>query len=125
MKLITKKEKIEKNLETIEHYLSHGSVSEQEATQKLIGKGKCLIAYKKGKFWHFAPSRFIGYVSNFLKKHLNNDQKDGKDTNPAIEYALECKFVRDMEMESTFINYCGQIGTKPSAYSKRRYIRLE
>jgi hypothetical protein len=124
MNLITTKQQIETNLETLEQYLANGSGSEKGEVQKLIGKGRCLVAYKREKVWHFAPSRFIGYINNTLKQHFANSEKNGRDTNPAIERVLNKKFSPDSEMEELYVHYCGQIGAKASAYSKRKYLKF-
>lgn len=60
MKHIESIEELERNLETIEFYLSEGTNFQNDTTIKLIRAGACFVAYKINDELRFAPSRFLG-----------------------------------------------------------------
>ncbi len=117
MKHIESIEELEKNLETIEFYLSEGTDSEIDKTIKLIRAGSCFVAYKINNELRFAPSRFVGYRNNTLEQHLNS-QKDGRETNVVIERLMDNKLEMSEELEASFLNYCLNLGIDP--YKKKR-----
>jgi len=125
MKLISKKEQLITNIETVENYLTDGDLSEKETMLGLIRKGKCLLAYKVNNEYRYAPSRFIGYIKNNLKEHTESKTKDGRDTNPSISKALASKLSSNEDLEKKYIQYCIDLGIQPSNYSKRKYWYLE
>ena len=125
MKLITNKEQLLANIETVENYLADGNLSEKEAMLDLIRKGKCLVAYKVANEYRFAPSRFLGYVNNNLVGHKLSKTKTGLETNPTISKVLESKLLSDTRLENEYVRYCNALGVSASNYDKRRYWYLE
>lgn len=126
MKLIIEKAQLLRNIETVENYLTDGSEEEQEIIKKLIRKGKSIVAYKADGEIRFAPSRFLGYVNNNLKKHKSeSDQIDGKETNPVLTKVIGSKLIANSILESNYKKYCKNLGVTPSNYSKRRYWLFE
>jgi hypothetical protein len=126
MTLINHIDRLLSNIRTVEHYLVDGTGEEKHAIRELIRKGKCLVAYKMLNETRFAPSRFLGYVDNNLKKHMAAKQKhevDGKETNPAISKVLNQQLLRDENLETEYIRYCSKMGLIPLKYN-RTYWRL-
>ena len=117
MKLIATIEQLEKNLETVEYYLSEGTDSETETTIRLVRAGACFVAYEIGNEIRFAPSRFVGYVNNNLNQHLKS-HKDGRDTNVVIQRIMDEKLAENATLEKAFIKYCKNLGIEP--YNKKR-----
>lgn len=117
MKTINDIVQLEQNLETVEYYLLEGTDFEKEKTIGLIRAGVCFVAYEINNELRFAPSRFVGYKNNNLKQHLNS-QKDGRDTNVAIEKLMEKSLEENENLETTFLKYCRILGIEP--YNKKR-----
>ena len=125
MKLISNKQQLIANIETIENYITDGDLSEKETTLDLIRKGKCLVAYKVVNEYRFAPSRFLGYQKNNIISHAASQTKTGLESNPAINKVLESKLSSNENLENKYIRYCLSLGIQPSNYSKRKYWYLE
>lgn len=122
-------EEIKDNISTMDKYLDKKIDSEYTFALKLVKKGVCFIVTKSDdNGYKFYPSRFIGYANNDMNKHLNNDTKDGRETNPAISNVLNKKCIVDKEMEKEYINYCNKLGfianEKGSFGVERKYWRL-
>jgi len=110
--LIENKNEIIKNIKLIDSYLKKGSQQEKEFALALIKKGICFVVIKGGNTYKFYPSRFLGYVDNNMDAHVNNDNKDGRKTNPKISVILGTKPVFNLELEEEYVRYCEQLGFK-------------
>ena len=117
MELIDNIKQLEKNLETIEFYLSEGTDFEKDKTNELLRAGACFVAYEIDNELRFATSRFVGYIDNSWHQHLNS-QKDGRDTNVAIEKIMNDKLGPNENLEKAFLKYCENLGIKP--FNKKR-----
>lgn len=62
----------------------------------------------------FAPSRFIGYIENTIGYHENNNSKDGRVTNKAINEILKKTPQVDGELEFQDKQFCQCLGFTPS-----------
>ncbi|HVU94838.1 MAG TPA: HNH endonuclease [Puia sp.] len=128
MKLIANLNELVQNIEVVEKYLIEGTPSEMEVTRRLIQKGICFVAYTVGKEMRFAPSRFVGYQGNSLKKHTSSKDKDGRETNKAINKLLEPDPVPNERLERLYLSYCHSLGISPGkagAYgAPRKYWTL-
>ena len=111
MKLISKLDQLLKNIDTVEFYLTEGTADQQEEVSDLIRKGSCLIAYKVGKEMRFAPSRFLGYVDNSLKKHIRSEA-DGRETNVVINRILKSRPIPNKNLRTLYFGYCRNLGLK-------------
>ncbi len=128
MNPITNQEQLIKNINSVENYFIEGTEVEKKIISDLIRKGKCLVAYKVNGENRFAPSRFLGYLNNTIKKHLNSREDkdiDGKETNVLISKVIKGKLLTDKILEKNYIKYCKNLGVEPSKYSKRKYWYLE
>lgn len=110
LNLVKNKNEILNNVKLLDNYISKGKEQEKEFALALIKRGTCFVAIKNGGLYKFYPSRFIGYADNNMNTHLNNEYKDGKETNPAISDILGCKPVFDLELEKEYKRYCEQLG---------------
>lgn len=110
MYLVENKSDIMKNIKVIDNYLSKGSEEEKEFALLLIKRGTCFVALQKDNGYVFYPSRFVGYKDNNMDAHLNNESKDGRETNPALSEMLGSKPVFNRELEGEYRNYCESLG---------------
>jgi len=60
--------------------------------------------------YKFYPSRFVGYTSNSMDAHLENESRDGRETNPAISEILGNKPVPNTEFDKYYKEYCETLG---------------
>lgn len=111
------------NIRTLEKYLKSKILEEKTYAEDLVRKGKTILVYKVNGENHFAPSRFSGYKNNTMEKHIENDEKDGRDTNPVITEIIGRPFENE-KIESFFIDYCAKLGIKPDN-TKRHYWRMK
>ncbi len=124
--LITCKDDLIQNLDTIESYLNWQS--NEEDHQEMLGyikRGKVFVAYKIKETYHFAPSRFVGYKSNTLEKHRinrSNQKVDGRKTTPAISKLLESTNLQNENINSHFINFCALLDIKPNQKERTFWI---
>lgn len=129
MRLISSKEELIKNIETLENYLVDGNDQEQNEAIQLIKRGICFVAYIVDDEIRFAPSRFLGYQYNTIDKHKRNESKNGNITNQQIIKILQSSQVFDKRLESKFIEYCRNLGITPRSFGKstttRRYWKIE
>lgn len=114
-------EELKDNLLTIESYLDLDySERERDFALSLIQKGKNLVVYKVQNEFHFAPSRFVGYKSNDIDKHILNETKDGKDTTPIINLLSGNKLSFNQDIENAYMAYCKALNLEIHK-NKRQY----
>ena len=102
------------NMDVLDSYLNCKCESEYSFALNLIKRGTCFIAVKSGEQYRFYPSRFIGYANNNMDSHLNNEYKDGKETNPAISEVLGKKLGYNSDLEKAYREYCRNLGFIPN-----------
>lgn len=77
----------------------------------------------------FYPSRFIGYKKNNMDRHMQNDQKDGRLTNPSISSIIGGEPVIKSDLEEAYKQYCEWLGFYPNQKGsfgvERKYWLLE
>lgn len=123
MKLIESIEQLEKNLETVEYYITEGSDAENKEATRLICAGTCFVAYEIDGQFRFAPSRFIGYKNNTINQHRESTIKHGTITNGAINRIMDNRLEPNEELEKAFLKYCHNLGIEPYN-KKRKYWKL-
>lgn len=116
MKCVETLNEIIKNISVLDAYLDRKRDPEYSFALDLVKKGTCFIARRTECGYRFYPSRFIGYANNTMHKHLNNTEKDGKETNPAISDIIHQKPVQNSELEQSYREYCSHLGF--TAYEK-------
>lgn len=108
MELVKKSQDIKENIKTLEKYLQDENM--RESAVGLIKRGTCFVAVKKDRGYSFYPSRYIGYKNNNYNAHINNDMKDGRNTNPAISEILGRKPMPSGDLEKEYRKYCDELG---------------
>ena len=106
IELVESKEDIKYNIKVIDKYLSDKVDPEYSFALNLIKRGICFVADDSSGQTRFYPSRFLGYATNSMDMHQNNDQKDGRVTNPAITEILGSKPEPNSELEKAYTEYC-------------------
>lgn len=114
--LIKTKEDLINNLNQIEVYLKNFESAEE--MKNYIRRGKNFVMYKFVNEYHFAPSRFVGYLNNTLIKHNKNESKHGWKTYGCITQILSQQCRYDDRCEKLFIQYCSDLSIVP--YNKKR-----
>lgn len=84
MKTVSNLNELITNIQTLDGYRYSQIDPEYDFALNLIKNGTCFVAMEDSSVYRFYPSRFIGYADNSTDAHLNNVEKDGKETNPAI-----------------------------------------
>jgi hypothetical protein len=110
MKFVESYGDIKCNLETIDRYLDHKTDPEYTYALDRIKLGTCFIALETGSVYRFYPSRFVGYKNNTMEKHLNNEEKDGRETNPVISNILGTKLEKNEILNLEYIKFCESLG---------------
>ena len=113
MKLIHNIDQLIENLDTLEGYLTEGTEYETEQAISLVQKGRCFVAYKVDGDLRFAPSRFIGYISNEIEIH-DKSHKDGKETNREINKIFKSRPEPNEKLEKEYLRYLKNLGIKPA-----------
>jgi len=128
MQLVKSFNEIKANIQTLDKYLIEKHEPEYSFALNLVKRGTCFIAVKSEQGYKFYPSRFIGYAENTMNKHLNNTEKDGRETNPAIDSILHSAVSYDPKLESAYREYCESLGfianEKGSFGVVRKYWKL-
>jgi hypothetical protein len=113
MKLVRTKNEIIENIVKLNNYIS----DENDYALRLVQRGACFVVLKDNGVYKFYPSRFIGYINNNLERHIHNNDKDGKDTNPTISNILGTKPIQNELLEQEYYKYCKLLGISP--YNKK------
>ena len=122
MEFVSNKEEIIENIKLLESYLHSNDKEKEEFASNLVRRGKTLVVYKVNGEDHFTPSRFIGYKGNTMENHIQNDEKDGRDTNPVITEIIGKPYPTS-KLDEKFIIYCNKLNIKIQ-YNKKKYWRL-
>lgn len=110
MRTVENLNELKANIKTLDKYLNSKTDPEYGFGLGLVKKGTCFIVVKENGTYKFYPSRFIGYVGNSMDAHLNNENKDGKETNPAISEILGSKPIANPVLENLYHEYCESLG---------------
>ena len=119
MPLITSLKELNTNLLTLEGYMPSSAGLDQQFHRNLIKNGVCFVAYTREGHDYFAPSRFIGYISNDSATHVSNASKDGRETNVAISKIIGFEPTFDANLDMRYTDFCTRIGV--AANGKGRF----
>ncbi len=108
--LISNHDQLQENIITLEEYLIYGNEIERNQATNLIRNGICFVAYNEEDELQFAPSRFLGYYKNNLKRHDSYKEKDGNITNKAISKILNIEPQENKDLEEKYFEYCLKLG---------------
>jgi hypothetical protein len=109
MDLITQKTELAENVARLQQYLQ-GSGSDRDFALDLIRQGICFVVTEEGGATFFSPSRFVGYRSNTRHDHVHNEDKDGRETNAALETILKAPPVASHQLETEYERFCTSLG---------------
>jgi hypothetical protein len=110
MNFISNMEELEENLKRLERYRYSDDQSEQKYYLNRIKLGTCFVVFQgKGKLL-LGPSRFLGYRNNTIALHMQNDEKDGRKTNPVITKILQIPPKYNEHLENLYREHCQQLG---------------
>lgn len=111
MKTVTEKHQIHQNINMLDGYLALATDPEYSFALELIRKGTCFIAVRHDSGgYKFYPSRFVGYISNSRDGHLNNPNKDGRETNRALNQVLGSRPMSDLVLDRLYRDWCQTLG---------------
>jgi hypothetical protein len=109
MELITKKSELFANIQTLRRYLRDPGV-DRDFALGLVRLGICFAITEEDGNAFFAPSRFVGYRGNTRHHHSNNDEKDGRKTNAALEQFLRAPPTPSETLEREYEQFCAALG---------------
>ncbi|MCD8236663.1 MAG: HNH endonuclease [Prevotellaceae bacterium] len=127
-RLIENTSELMDNLLQVDTYLSGDNEEDYNAMIGLIRRGTDFVVYKSAGKIHFAPSRFVGYLSNRLIVHLvKRNGKNGTKTTPAINKILGCNCAYDEILEKDYLKFCHelQVVLKHMVKTQRKYWLLD
>ena len=110
MEVVETRDDIEANLRQLELYLGSPDTADREFAHDLVRRGLCFVVAPRTGGLLFGPSRFVGYRDNSRAEHSANEEKDGKETNPAITIALHAELIEDAALEEQYRLFCQRIG---------------
>jgi putative restriction endonuclease len=109
MELIATKAELSENVARLQQYL-HESGADRDFAVDLIRQGICFVVTEQNGKPFFSPSRFVGYRSNTRHDHLHNDDKDGRETNAALEDILKSPPAGSDVLEAEYEQFCTSLG---------------
>lgn len=113
MKLVDNLDQVLNNVALLDDVRSGNWPANYEAYASLIKRGTCFLPYPTSTGLAFAPSRFIGYVNNSFSKHVQNDARDGRQTNAALNAIFGQRPTEDPTLEYQYRRFCDEIGIIP------------
>lgn len=124
--LIGTVEDIIENVETLFSYGLRDSGEEKKFHDKRIKDGKLFVAVQYGDRFRFAPSKFVGYISNDISHLAKLRERDGRKTNVVLNRLLGEALEPDHEnyqvIDQSFLQYCRDNKIVPSQHHlARRY----
>jgi hypothetical protein len=123
MELVVKWSEIVENLRTLARYRQSKVPAEAKFYNDHILRGICFMVYKHGNDILWGPSRFVGYKNNSMSAHFANDDKDGRDTNPAINAILGKDPEANKGLEQLYRKHCRDRGLNPRPKGQFGIIR--
>ena len=102
------------NLCRVDTYLNDDNEENYKNIIRLIANGTNFVAYKSEGQYHFAPSRFVGYLNNDLLTHLvKKNGKNGRETSPAIDSIIGRTRTFNQALEDEYLGFCDRLGITP------------
>jgi hypothetical protein len=115
-------DQIIENIKTVERYLNSDVPEDREFAHDLVKKGRSMLVYKVNGQNHFAPSRFVGFKKNSRAAHIENENRESRDTAPSIQSLMGKPFTH-AAIEKEFNDYAGTFKGN-TLKSKRKYWRV-
>lgn len=108
MDLITRKAELTENIARLRQYLK-SSGADRGFALDFIRQGICFVVTEQDGKAFFAPSRFIGYRSNTRHDHVHNEDRDGRETNAALEAILLAPLAASDALEGEYDTFCASL----------------
>lgn len=128
MKKVENLNELRENFKILDNYLSSQKDPEYSFGLGLIKRGTCFVAVQENGKYKFYLSRFVGYANNNMDVYLNNEGKDGRETNPAISKILGSVPTPNPILDNLYREYCESLGfvanEKGSFGVERKYWEL-
>lgn len=99
-------------LAEIEANLASADPQDREFARSLIRRGLCFVVADRDDGLFCGPSWFVGYRGNTRAAHLANEDKDGKEINPAITAILGRELVESAALEAAYEQFCERVGVE-------------
>ncbi len=112
MEVVETLAEIDANLQQLEAYLASADSADREFARSLIRRGLCFVVADRADGLFFGPSRFDGYRANTRDAHSLSEDKDGRETNPAITSILGRDHVESAELETAYERFCDRVGVE-------------
>lgn len=112
MTVVKNMEQVEQNIAELERGRMGPEIEEYLA---LIKRGTCFLPYLSENGLAFAPSRFIGYQNNSLESHAENQHRDGRATNAALNSICSSPPRHESKLERRYRDFCFNLGIAPSS----------
>lgn len=116
------------NLCQVDTYLNDDNEENYKNIVRLIANGTNFVVYKSDGQYHFAPSRFVGYLNNDLLTHLvKKNGKNGRETSPAIDSIIGHTRAFNQALEDEYLGFCDRLGITPKhmVNTQRKYWLLD
>jgi putative restriction endonuclease len=113
MQLVSDLDEALANIALLEKVRLGGQPKHGAAYLSLIKRGTCFLPYPTSDGLALAPSRFIGYAGNSFAKHAANAERDGRQTNAALNAILGHQPVQDTTLEQEYHRFCAALGIEP------------
>ncbi len=123
--LVQSWEQIEDNLLRLERYLQSANDEERQFAKDLFHRPKCVVVSSRGGRVLAGPSRFVGYVGNTREQFLANEDKDGRDTNWALNRVFGKAPAEDSTLEQQYQAFCRRYQVEKVAQVSRKYWGVE
>lgn len=120
MKIIDNSDQVFENTLRFDDYRISDVPEEQKFYRSMVRRGRVFVIIPMKGRTVVCPSRFAGYQNNTMMKHLAFADKDGRDTNPAIDKALKQRHSTDARAEGLYLSHCENSRIIPSQ-GKRSY----
>ncbi len=112
------------NVGTLYQYGESANENERGFHDKRVKNGKLFVAIQIGGRFHYAPSKFAGYVANDTSHADDLGERDGRKTNVALTSLLGNPLEPGDEgydkIDRHFLDYCRVKGIKPSQHHRER-----
>jgi len=115
-------DQIIENIKTLEQYLESDNAAEKEFARELVKKGRSMIIYKVKGQNHFAPGRFLGFKKNSMSAHIENENRESRDTSHTLQTLMGKPFTH-AAIEKEFNDYASKFKGN-TLKSKRKYWRV-
>lgn len=109
MELVNDLKNLKENIELMNKYIQDEGLKKEFALDR-IKRGTCFLTVQNENGYSFYPSRFVGYKNNNYDDHIKNAEKDGRDTNAAINELLGYKPYPSEELENEYKRFCERLG---------------